>query len=325
MPTLPQRSLSVLCLLLAALFAAPLAAQPPVADKSAAKADAPSSPPKSPPEEKSAVTHHTFTLDGKAIAYTATAGTLQIKDDDGTVKALVFYVAYTRDGVKDPATRPVTFSFNGGPGSAALLVHMGAFGPKIVARSDEGWNVGPTPGHLVDNENSILDATDLVFIDPVSTGFSRPAPGQDPKQFHGVQKDVESVAAFIRLWTSRNQRWASPKYVAGESYGTTRAAGLAFHLSQRYGMQLNGVILISTILNWQDQDFHPGNDTPCLIHLPTYAATAWYHKKLPPELSGDLWKTLDEVEAFVLGDYSQALILGDRLPDDRRKAIAARV
>jgi len=324
MPTLPQRSLSVLCLLLAALFAAPLAAQPPAADKPAAKADAPS-PPKSPPEEKSAVTHHTFTLDGKAIAYTATAGTLQIKDDDGTVKALVFYVAYTRDGVKDPATRPVTFSFNGGPGSAALLVHMGAFGPKIVARSEEGWNVGPTPGHLVDNENSILDATDLVFIDPVSTGFSRPAPGQDPKQFHGVQKDVESVAAFIRLWTSRNQRWASPKYVAGESYGTTRAAGLAFHLSQRYGMQLNGVILISTILNWQDQDFHPGNDTPCLIHLPTYAATAWYHKKLPPELSGDLWKTLDEVEAFVLGDYSQALILGDRLPDDRRKAIAARV
>ncbi|HEX3555781.1 MAG TPA: peptidase S10 [Thermoanaerobaculia bacterium] len=316
-----QRSRALPALLILLSLALPVLGQ----DKPAAKADAPQLPPKAPPEEKTAITHHTATLDGRALPYTATAGTLQLKDDDGTVKAVVFYIAYTLDGAKDPAARPVTFSFNGGPGSASLWVHLGAFGPKIVARSDEGWNAGPPPGHLVDNENSILDATDLVFIDPVSTGYSRPAPGQDPKQFHGVQKDVESVAAFIRLWTTRNQRWASPKYLAGESYGTTRAAGLSYLLAERYGMQLNGVILISSVLNWQDQDFHVGNDTPCLIHLPTYAATAWYHKKLPPELSGDLFKTLDEVEAFVLGDYAQALVLGDRLPEERRKEIAARV
>jgi carboxypeptidase C (cathepsin A) len=318
-----QRAL-VLAVLAVLLVLSPALGQPaasPPADK-AAKAD---TPPKPAPEEKSAVTHHTLTLDGKTLPYTATAGTLQLKDDDGTVKALVFYIAYTLDGVKDPATRPVTFSFNGGPGAASLWVHMGAFGPRIVARDAEGMNGGPPPGRLVDNENSILDVTDLVFIDPVSTGFSRPAPGQDPKQFHGVNKDIQSVSDFVRLWVTRNQRWASPKFVAGESYGTTRAAGLAFYLAERYGMAINGVALISSILNWQDQDFHVGNDTPCFIHLPTYAAAAWYHKKLPPELSGDLFKTLAEVEAFALDEYAPALLQGDRLPDARRKEIAARV
>lgn len=276
-----------------------------------------------PPEEKSSVTRHSLSLDGKAYPYTATAGTLLLRNDEGAVTASVFYIAYTLDGVKDPATRPVTFSFNGGPGAASLWVHLGAFGPKRVARTDEGFAL-PPPGRLVDNENSILDASDLVFIDPVSTGFSRPAPGQDPKQFHGVKEDIQSVADFIRLWVTRNQRWASPKFIAGESYGTTRAAGLAFHLADRYGMMLNGVALISTVLNWQDQDFHPGNDRPCFIHLPTYTAAAWYHKKLPPELSGDLFKTLAEAEAFALDEYGPALLQGDRLPDARRKEIAAR-
>jgi len=217
---MPKKLLALLLLLsLPALAQAPDAAKPEAKD---AKPDAKQA---KPPEEKSAVTHHTLTLDGQKLPYTASAGNLLLKDDDGTVKASVFYIAYTLDGAKDPAARPVTFAFNGGPGSASLWIHLGAFGPKRVERTDEGMAL-PPPGRLVDNDQSILDLTDLVFIDPVSTGFSRPAPGQDPKQFHGVRKDVESVAEFIRLWTTRNQRWASPKFVAGESYGTTRAAGL---------------------------------------------------------------------------------------------------
>ncbi len=311
-------------ILLFFLFAVPAPAQSPDAagakpgEKKQEKEDA------KPPAEKSSVTHHILTLDGRKFPYTATAGNLLLKDDAGTVKASVFYISYALDGVKDPAGRPVTFTFNGGPGSASLWLHMGAFGPKKVERTDDGMAL-PPPGRLIDNEYSILDLTDLVFIDPVSTGYSRPAPGQDPKQFHGVRKDVESVADFIRLWTTRNQRWASPKFVAGESYGTTRAAGLAYHLADRYGMNLNGVMLISTILNWQDQDFHVGNDHPCFIHLPTYTATAWYHKKLPPELSGDLFKALAEAESFALDEYAPALLQGDRLPEARRKEIAAKL
>jgi carboxypeptidase C (cathepsin A) len=308
------------CLL---LLAAPALAQAPDAAKPDAETKADAKQAKT-PEEKSSVTRHTMTLDGRKLPYTATAGNLLLKDDDGTVKASVFYIAYTLDGVKEPGGRPVTFTFNGGPGAASLWLHMGAFGPKKVERTEEGMEV-PPPGRLVDNEYSILDLTDLVFIDPVSTGYSRAAPGQDVKQFHGVRKDVESVADFIRLWTTRNQRWASPKFVAGESYGTTRAAGLAHHLADRYGMYLNGVIMISTILNWQDQDFHVGNDVPCFIHLPTYTATAWYHKKLPPELSGDLFKTLAEAEAFALDEYAPALLQGDRLSDARRREITAKL
>ncbi|HEV8581647.1 MAG TPA: peptidase S10 [Thermoanaerobaculia bacterium] len=305
------------------LLAAPALAQPPGAkpDAKEAKPDAKEA---KPPEEKASVTRHSLTLNGQKLPYTATAGNLLLKDEEGTVKASVFYVAYTLDGVKDPGARPVTFAFNGGPGSASLWLHMGAFGPKKVERTAEGMAT-PPPGRLVDNEESILDVTDVVFIDPVSTGFSRAAPGQDAKQFHGVKKDVDSVADFIRLWTTRNQRWASPKFVAGESYGTTRAAGLAYQLAERHGMYLNGVILISSVLNWQDQDFHVGNDQPCFIHLPTYAATAWYHKKLAPELSGDLMKTLAEVEAFACDEYAPALLQGDRLPDARRREIAAKV
>ena len=314
---MPKKLLAVLLLL-----AAPaVLGQAPGAAKPDAKPDAKEA---KPPEEKSSVTHHTVTLDGQKLPYTATAGNLLLKDEDGTVKASVFYIAYALEGVKDPAARPITYAFNGGPGSASFWLHLGAFGPKKVERSDEGMSL-PPPGRLVDNDQSILDLTDLVFIDPVSTGYSRPAPGQDPKQFHGVRKDIESVADFIRLWTTRNQRWASPKFVAGESYGTTRAAGLAYHLANRYGMNLNGVILISSILNWQDQDFHTGNDQPCFIHLPTYTATAWYHKKLAPELSGDLHKTLAEAEAFARDEYAPALLQGDRLPEARRQEIAAKV
>lgn len=276
------------------------------------------------PKDRSVRTQHSVTLDGQRIAYTANAGNLVLRDEEGKAKASIFYVAYTKDGVKDPGERPVTFSFNGGPGAAALWVHLGAFGPKMVAQDPEGKPL-PPPGGRVDNPNSLLDVSDLVFLDPVSTGFSRPAPGEKPEQFHGVQEDIAWVGEFIRLWTTRNQRWGSPKFLAGESYGTTRSAGLAAYLQDRFGMQLNGIVLISTVLNFQNNNFDIGNDLPYVTFLPTYAATAWYHKKLPADLSGDLEKTLAEVEQFALGEYASALLQGDDLPAARRKEIATRL
>jgi carboxypeptidase C (cathepsin A) len=322
---MPERARFWIPFCLIATLAAPLAAQQPPSAEKAKAAEAGKPEDKKPaPQEKSSRTQHSITLDGQRIPYTATAGTILLKDEEGTPKATVFSIAYTRDGVKDPGSRPVTFSFNGGPGSASVWVHMGAFGPKRVERDAEGMSLKP-PGRLIDNDLSILDETDLVFIDPVATGYSRTAPGQDAKQFHGVRQDVESVGEFIRLWVTRNQRWASPKFIAGESYGTTRAAGLARFLDERYGMQLNGLVLISSVLNWQNQEFHTGNDMPYIIHLPTYAATAWYHKKLAPELQRDLRATLREVEEFSRTEYALALLEGDRLSPERRKEIAAKV
>ncbi len=329
---MPERAHPWIPLFLVALLGAgiPLTAQPPAPPPDAKAAETGQNQGKSQdkkpaPEEKSSRTQHSITLDGQKIPYTATAGTILLKDEDGTAKATVFSISYTRDGVKDPATRPVTFAFNGGPGSASLWVHMGAFGPKRVERDAEGMATKP-PGRLIDNDLSILDVTDLVFIDPVDTGYSRTVPGQDGKQFHGVRQDVESVGELIRLWVTRNQRWASPKFIAGESYGTTRAAGLARFLDERYGMQLNGVVLVSSVLNWQNQEFHTGNDLPYIVHLPTYAATAWYHKKLPPELQQrDLRTLLKEVEEFSRTEYAQALLEGDRLTAERRKETAAKV
>lgn len=298
------------------------AAQPgPMEDKT--KAAVPEAPAPTPAEKKS-VTAHSVVLSGQRLAYTATAGTLLISDEEGKAKASIFSVAYVKDGVKDPATRPVTFCFNGGPGAASLWVHLGAFGPRRIETDDSGLNYA-TPARLVDNEFSILDATDLVFIDPVSTGWSRAVPGEDPKQFHGFEQDIESVGEFIRLWLARNQRWASPKMIAGESYGTARAAGLALHLLERYGLQLNGVVLLSAVLNWQNQEFAAGNDIPYLIHVPSYTAAAWYHGRLAPELQKDLRGALAEAEAFALGDYASALLQGENLTATRRHEIAAKL
>ncbi|HEX4961273.1 MAG TPA: peptidase S10 [Thermoanaerobaculia bacterium] len=321
-----QSPLRIVFLLLLLLTPAFLAAEEPPAKPGDAKREEKKEEKKPPvmPEEHSSVTKHSITIDGKKIDYTATAGNYLMKDEDGTPKASMFFVAYTRDGVKDPSDRPVTFSFNGGPGAAAVWVQYGAFGPKVVAQNDEGWQL-PPPGHLVDNESSILDVTDLVFIDPVSTGYSRTVPGVDAKEYHGIKPDIESVGEFIRLWITRNERWASPKFLAGESYGTTRSAGLSEFLQTRFGMDLNGIVLVSSVLNWQEILFGPGNDMPYVVYLPTYAATAWYHKKLPPELSGDLEKTLREVENFAMHDYAEALMEGDSLPAARRQEIAAKV
>ncbi|MEM9592940.1 MAG: peptidase S10 [Acidobacteriota bacterium] len=275
-------------------------------------------------EDQASVTMHRTVIDGQEIRYTATAGTLVLRNAEGAAQASVFYVAYTRDGVDDPATRPVTFSFNGGPGAAAVWVHMGAFGPKKVLADPEGMPM-PPPGKLVANPHSILDISDLVFIDPVGTGFSRPAPGVDGKKFWGLEGDIESVGETIRLWVTRNERWGSPKFLAGESYGTIRAAGLAGFLQQRYSMYLNGVVLISPVLNYQNQEFDVGNDMAYLTHLPTYAATARHHGRHGQDVPGDLQTLLDGVESFALGDYALALLKGDTLVPEERRRIAERV
>ncbi len=293
-------------------------------------------------EDNLSITHHTVTIDGREICYTATTGTMILKEEvdepakenDETEiekpKAAIFFAAYTLDknetipSAEHRKTRPITFSFNGGPGSSSVWLHMGLLGPRRVKMSDEGEML-PPPFELVDNEFSLLDLTDLVFIDPVTTGYSRSIPGENPKQFHDFKKDIQSVGDFIRLYTSRYQRWVSPKFLIGESYGTTRAAGLAGYLQERHGMYLNGIMLISSILNFQTARFVPGNDLPYILFLPTYTATAWYHGKLDADLQKNLRDTLDEVEAFALGEYATALMKGDALPSGEKAKIVQKL
>lgn len=275
-------------------------------------------------EERVSVTEHSMMLDGQKVDYEATVGDLILRDDAGAPKARMTYVSYVRTGVKDGAKRPVTFSFNGGPGSASVWVHLGAFGPKKAELDPEGFPAGPPPGKLVHNPYSLLDVSDLVFIDPVETGWSRPAPGEDAKQFLGYTDDVTHVGDFIRLWVSRNQRWTSPKLIAGESYGTTRAVGLAEYLQSVHGMYVNGLCLISSVINWQTKVFNIGNDLPYALILPTYTATAWYHGLLGDRF-GSLEEALKAAEDFAVGEYSSAMMLGDRLQGERRQAVAQRL
>lgn len=263
---------------------------------------------------------HSVKIGGVDIPYQATVGTQLLSDTKGNSKASIFYVAYTKDNPDDLRNRPITFCFNGGPGSASVWLHLGVLGPKRVDMDNEG-KVAKTPYHLIDNSYSLLDQTDLVFIDPVSTGFSRAVPGEDPKQFHGVEKDIQSVAEFIRLYITRNERWESPKFLAGESYGTTRAAGLAQELHDNHHLYLDGLMLISNVLNFQTIHFSEGNDLPYILFLPTYTSTALYHHKLDPDLQEDEKKTLEEVEHFAYGEYAQALMYGDQLEKAQRDNI----
>lgn len=266
------------------------------------------------------VTKHQTTINGQTFSYTATTGYMTLKDESGKAKANIFYIAYTKDGVSDISKRPVTYTFNGGPGSASVWLHMGCIGPKRILMSDKGESLAP-PYKYVNSEYSWLDKTDLVFIDPVNTGYSRAAQGEDEKQFLGYTGDIESVGEFIRLYTVKYGRWASPKFLAGESYGTTRAAGLSGYLQDKFNMYINGVALISSILNFQTARFEKGNDLPYPLFLPTYTAMAWYHKKVAPEYQGDLLKTLREVENFALNDYTLALTKGDMLPEMEKNRI----
>jgi carboxypeptidase C (cathepsin A) len=269
-------------------------------------------------------TTHSLTLGAKTLNYAATAGTLTLRDEEEKPTAHIFFVAYTKTSAEPPRRRPITFAFNGGPGSSAVWLHLGAFGPRRVDLADSGKETAP-PYHLVDNEATLLDRTDLVFIDPVSTGFSRAVNPEQAKHFHSTDGDLQSIATFIRLYLTRFERWDSPKFLAGESYGTTRAAALANLLQDQQGIYLNGIILLSVAFNFQTISFDDGNDLPYTLFLPSYAATAWYHKRLPPELQADFSKTLEEVEQFAVGEYSVALLRDGSLPTEARENVARKV
>ncbi len=261
------------------------------------------------------------TMAGGKVEYLATAGRLPVKDRTGKATAKVFFVAYTKKNFAQPGSRPVTFCFNGGPGSSTVWLHLGAFGPRRVLMADDGRSA-VRPAKVVENDSSLLDLTDLVFIDPVSTGFSRADDPKNARLFHGVEEDVQSVGEFIRLYTARFKRGPSPKYLAGESYGTTRAAALASYLQDRAGIKLTGVLLVSAVLDFQTIGFGAGNDLPYSLFLPTYTATAWYHKKLDPTALGDLRKAVEESRRFADGDYARALRKGNRLSEAERGSVA---
>jgi len=269
-----------------------------------------------PPEEKSSVTHHSGRIGGQPMNYTAAAATYVIRADDGTPKATMFFVAYTRDNVPDIAKRAVSFVYNGGPGAASLFTHMG-MGPKRVVLTADGRGM-PAPYTTVDNEDSFLDATDLVFIDAISTGYSRPAPGERPSQFHGIIADANWFADFIYQYITRNQRWASPKYLIGESYGTTRSAELAGVLQERHQIYLNGIVLLSAVAfaNW-------GGDDRFEFFLPTYTTTAWYHHLLAADLQNEsIEQVAQQARDFAHGGYAAALQKGDQLsPQEYQKIV----
>ena len=331
-----------IALFIVGLIALPVAAQQPAAEQkpAAAKAEEKKTDDKKPEEKKDEAkdkdkdnekpdkkveSKHSISIGGQKVDYTATAGLISLKDAEGKQTAEIFYIAYTRDGQTDLTRRPVTFSFNGGPGSSSVWMHLGLLGPRRVKLNEDGSAV-PPPYALIDNEFSLLDETDLVFIDPVSTGYSRAAKPDDAKKFHGLDGDVKSVADFIRLYVTKNKRWGSPKFVIGESYGTTRAAALSGELSNHYKMNVNGIMLVSTVLNFQTISFGEGNDLPYTLFLPGYTATAWYHKKLPAELQKlPLKEVVSRAEAFAQGEYSQALFQGAGLAADKRAALVKSV
>jgi carboxypeptidase C (cathepsin A) len=274
-----------------------------------------------PAPETPVVTRHELRRGDHVLKYTVTTGMMPLTNEAGETEANIFFMAYVADRPGGPDKRPLMFSFNGGPGSSSVWLHLGALGPKRVRMLDDGA-LPPPPYELVDNEHTWLDQTDLVFIDPVGTGYSRATKPELGKKFWSVQGDIDSVGEFIRLYLTRYERWASPLFLVGESYGTTRAAGLAGYLVDR-GIAFNGILLVSSILNFQTARFTTGNDLPYILFLPTYAATAWYHKQVPADQQQrPLREFLDEVERWAAGDYTEALAKGDRLtPDERREVV----
>lgn len=285
------------------------------------------------PQDQLSTTQHSLRIAGKELRYSVTCGTIVLREEsekDGAAeghkpKATVFFTAYTKDGITSRSKRPITFSFNGGPGSSSVWLHLGLLGPKQVEMGDAG-RLTPPPYDLVNNPYTLLEDSDLVFIDPVGTGYSRMVEGEKTKEYHGFKRDLESVGEFIRLYTTRYGRWISPKFLIGESYGTTRAAGLSGYLQERHGMYLNGIMLVSSILEFSTARFNPGNDLPHVLYLPSLSATAWYHRKLPQDLQHKpLPSVLKEVEAFAEGEYTLALMQGSKLPRAEHQRIAQKL
>ena len=278
------------------------------------------------PKETKSVTEGEVTVAGQKVTYTATAGTLALTKADGEQRASVFHIAYERKGMGDAAKRPLVFCFNGGPGSSSVWLHLGAFGPRRVVLPTGGIETPKPPYELAANEHSLLDVADLVFIDPVSTGFSRAEKPDEAKQFHGYNEDIGSVGEFIHRWVSKNNRWASPKFLAGESYGGLRAAGLSGHLQGRYGMYLSGVVIVSGVVDFKTLSADEGNDVPYLTYLPAMASVAHFHKKLPPDLQqGGAAAAAKAAEEYALGDYSAALLRGHTLGAEATQKVAAQL
>lgn len=274
-----------------------------------------------PAEEQKVTQQAAVTIDGKKIDYRVTAATLNLKSDDNQERAGIFHVTYERIGTPDRSKRPVVFAFNGGPGSSAVWLHLGALGPKIVPTTPDGTLTLPPPVTLQENPFSILDVADLVFIDPVSTGFSRAMGKSKPAEFHGVRADVESVGDFIRRWTTENQRWSSPKFLLGESYGGVRAAGLASHLQSEFGMSLNGVVLLSSLLDFRTLRSSDGDDLSYAVYLPAMTGTSHHHQKI----TGDRDALVKAARQFAFGDYSVALLKGAALSPEETKKIAEKM
>jgi len=276
--------------------------------------------PKGPPADREpvvSVTRHSGTFGGQRVNYTATAGETFLRAEDGTARAAIFSVAYVREP-RDP-NRPVTFLFNGGPGSGSVWLHMGAFGPRRVAIPSNGTDDGAPPFPIVDNPDSLLDVTDIVFIDPVGTGFSHALGDTDPQDYWGVTKDAQSIAQFIRLWLNANGRWNSPKYLGGESYGTTRSAAVLNQLEGAYNdVSLNGVILISTVLDFGAGADTPGNEMTHILNLPSMAATALYHGKAQ---ASSVEQFVEEARRFAMGPYAHALLQGSALGQEERTSV----
>lgn len=264
------------------------------------------------------VTHHQIAVDGKTIKYTATAGRLPIKRGDGKIEAEMFFVAYTAD-TQDVSKRPLTFAFNGGPGSASIWLHMGALGPRRVALTADGF-LPPAPYRVEDNSQTLLDKSDLVLVDAIGTGFSRAETPELAKKFWGVKGDIDAFSEFIRMYLNRYERWTSPLFLLGESYGTTRSAGIAGNLAEQ-GISFNGITLLSMVLNFQTLVDTKNNDEPYIFLIPSFTTVAGYHHKLPADLEQDVNRARQQAEAWASSDYQQALAKGDALSAEERQKI----
>lgn len=276
-----------------------------------------------PPKETSSVTEHSISINGKSIAYKATASTILLNNEKDQPSALMYSTAYTRSDVKDLSKRPVAFIYNGGPGSASVWLHMGAFGPRRVVTNNTAATP-PAPYKLVDNASSLLDKADLVFIDPVGTGFSHAVGDAKDKDFWGVDPDVKSLAQFINIYISRNNRWNSPKFLIGESYGTFRSVALAEYLDSNDGISVNGIVLISSVLDMGTLSFSTGDDRSYIFYIPTYAAAAWYYKVLK-DRPDNLDTFLDKARQFASTEYAAALMKGSKLDSTEKAEIAKKL
>jgi carboxypeptidase C (cathepsin A) len=300
-----------------------LAAGSRAQDKDAKPADAAAAAPAPIPKEESSVTEHSIRIGGQTVPYKATASTMLLKNEKGEPTALLYSTAYTRTDVKDLSQRPLAFLYNGGPGAASVWVHMGAYGPRRVGSVDVGGIVAP-PYKIVDNNESLLDRADLVFIDPVGTGFSHAVGKAQDKDFWGVDQDMKSLAQFIQLYVTRNNRWNSPKFLIGESYGTFRSAALGNYLQSHENIYLNGIVLMSCVLDVGTISFNPGDDMTYVFYVPSYAASAWYQKALK-ERPSNFDAFLTEARHFALTEYAAALMKGDKISEAEKAEVAAKL